>query len=383
MKKISILGSTGSIGTQALDVISENSETMSVVALACGNNIDLISRQIKKYSPELVVVAKEADAIELGKKNSKIEVMYGREGLNAAATCNCDVVLNGLMGIKGFEPTYKAIQAGKDIALANKETLVAGGELIMNAAAEKQVKMLPVDSEHSAIFQCLQGNKRKDIRRILLTGSGGPFRTYAQEALEHVGLEQALRHPRWKMGSKITIDSATMMNKGLEVIEAKWLFDVKLEQIEIVVHPQSIVHSMVEYCDSSIIAQMGVPDMKIPIAYALTYPDRIENNFDKLDFTKNIMNLSFEKPDVEKFRCIQLAYTASKEGGSSPVVLNGANEVLVDLFLNKKIRFMQIPRYLDKIMTMHKIIHNLTVDDILAIDEEIRIKTLEVCGEIK
>lgn len=379
MKKISILGSTGSIGTQALEVCDTNREEFSVVALTCGSNVELLSSQIVKYRPEIAVVADEENVKQLQEKHKDTEILFGKEGLNVAATCDCDVVLNALMGIKGLEPTYKAIQAGKDIALANKETLVAGGQLIMEEVKKNDVKMLPVDSEHSAIFQCLQGNNDKELRRILLTGSGGPFRTYAAEALEHVGLEQALRHPRWTMGPKITIDSATLMNKGLEVIEAKWLFGVDLENIEVVIHPQSIVHSMVEFQDSAVMAQLGVPDMKVPIAFALNYPKREANNFEKLDFTKN-MSLTFEKPDLNKFRCLHLAYEASELGNSYPVILNGANEVLVDLFLKKKIRFSQIGRNLENIMGMHKEVELGSIEDILEIDKEIRVKTLEMCG---
>lgn len=382
MKKISILGSTGSIGTQALEVCDANQETMSVVALACGTNVEMLSSQIVKYRPRIVSVAEEADALKLKEKHNDTEILFGSEGLTAAATCDCDMVVNGLMGIKGLEPTYKAIMAGKDIALANKETLVTGGGLIMKAAREQNIRLLPVDSEHSAIFQCLQGNENNKIRRILLTGSGGPFRKHTTEAIQRVTLEQALRHPRWTMGPKITIDSATMMNKGLEVIEAKWLFDVSPEQIQVVIHPQSIVHSMVEFEDGAVMAQMGVPDMKVPIAYAMTYPERKENKFEKLDFTK-AMDMQFEKPDPDKFRCLGLAYEALKTGGSYPVALNGANEVLVDLFLKKKLRFPQISAHLENIMSRHKLQEDLSLEDILAVDEETRIKTLEMCGEKK
>ncbi|MGI6722683.1 MAG: 1-deoxy-D-xylulose-5-phosphate reductoisomerase [Anaerovoracaceae bacterium] len=380
VKKIAILGSTGSIGTQALDVCDENNETMKVVALACGKNVRLLSQQITKYAPALAVCAEEADALELQKQHPGTEIMYGREGLIAAATGDCDIVLNALMGIRGLEPTYKAICAGRDIALANKETLVAGGELVMKAVADNNVQLLPVDSEHSAIFQCLQGNSGNAISRILLTGSGGPFRTYSADALQRVTREQALRHPRWKMGPKITIDSATMMNKGLEVIEAKWLFGVDIDQIQVVIHPQSIVHSMVEFEDSAVIAQLGVPDMKVPIAYALTYPRRVKNDFEKLDFSK-AMDLKFEKPDMEKFRCLKIAYEAITAGGAAPVIMNGANEVLVDLFLKGKIRFTQITRYLENIMNQSYEGGEMTLEGILAVDEEVRARTLEMCGE--
>lgn len=275
MKKISLLGSTGSIGTQCLDIIRENRDKYQVVALACGSNVDLLSEQIEEFSPVLAAVADEKAAPELQKNYPGTEILWGRQGLIDVACADCDMVVNGLMGIRGMEPTYHAIMSGKDVALANKETLVAGGEIIMKAAYEKAIKLLPVDSEHSAIFQCLEGNKGRNINRILLTASGGPFRGFSKEELEHVTMEQALKHPNWSMGKKITIDSATMMNKGLEVIEAKWLFDVDVEKIEILVHPQSILHSAVEFEDKSIIGQMGLADMRIPISFALCYPDRL------------------------------------------------------------------------------------------------------------
>ncbi|MEG0662448.1 MAG: 1-deoxy-D-xylulose-5-phosphate reductoisomerase, partial [Anaerovoracaceae bacterium] len=295
--------------------------------LACGSNIELLTQQIREFKPKTVVVEKEEDAKDLSGRYGDINVLWGREGLVQAAKGEGDLILNALVGMRGLEPTLSGIAAGKDIALANKETLVAGGELVMKAVKEKGVNLFPVDSEHSAIFQCLQGNEQNKVHRIILTASGGPFRDYAPEALEHVKLEHALRHPKWDMGPKITIDSATMMNKGLEVIEAKWLFDVDLDQIEVVVHPQSIVHSMVEYEDGAIMAQMGMPDMKVPISYAFTYPQRIVTNVDRVDFYQSIRKMTFEKPDMSKFSCIDLAYEAAKKGGSYPVVLNGANEV--------------------------------------------------------
>lgn len=372
MRKISILGSTGSIGTQALDVIRQNPDKFSVMALACGRNIDLLSAQIDEFRPKIAVIERPEDARILAERYPEVEVFYGEEGLITAATADCDMVLNSLMGMRGLVPTYAAIQAGKDIALANKETLVAGGELVMEAVAQKGVKMLPVDSEHSAIFQCLQGNEGKEIKKILLTASGGPFRGYSLKQLEEVTLAQALKHPKWTMGQKITIDSASMMNKGLEVIEAKWLFDVPLDKIQILVHPQSIVHSAVEFMDTSVIAQLGLPDMRIPISIALGYPERIPYAGPSLDFFKEGVNLTFEEPDPEVFKCIRMAYDASKAGGSYPVVLNAANEVLVDMFLHEKIRFIDIQNRLEQILNGHNPSYHLTLEDIIRIDKETR-----------
>ena len=372
MRKVSILGSTGSIGTQALDVVRANKEKFEVTALACGRNLELLSEQIEEFAPKIAVIEKAEDAKLLAERHPKVEVFYGEEGLVAAATADCDMVLNSLMGMRGLVPTYHAIKAGKDIALANKETLVAGGELVMDAVKKTGVNLLPVDSEHSAIFQCLAGNEGKEIKKLLLTASGGPFRGWRLEQLENVTLAQALKHPKWTMGQKITIDSATMMNKGLEVIEAKWLFDVSLDQIQILVHPQSIVHSAVEFMDTSVIAQMGLPDMRIPIGIALGYPERIPYQGPSLDFFKEGANLTFEEPNPDVFKCIKMAYNASKEGGSYPVVLNAANEVLVDLFLKEKIRFIEIQNRLEDILDRHNPTYHLTLDDIVCIDEETR-----------
>ncbi|WP_419026464.1 1-deoxy-D-xylulose-5-phosphate reductoisomerase [Emergencia sp.] len=372
MKKVAILGSTGSIGTQALDVIRANREQFEVTSLTCGKNIDRLSEQIEEFSPKLVVTAEAEDASNLAEKHSDVEIMYGEEGLAAAAEDESEILLNSLMGMRGLVPTYRAICSGKDIALANKETLVAGGELIMDAVRRAGVKLLPVDSEHSAIFQCLQGNQGKKIKRILLTASGGPFKGYNKRQLEEVTLEQALKHPKWSMGKKITIDSATMMNKGLEVIEARWLFDVALSDIQILVHPQSIVHSAVEFEDTSVIAQMGLPDMRIPISVALGYPERIPYGGKGLDFFKEGANLTFEKPDTEVFGCIKLAYEASEAGGSYPVVMNAANEVLVEQFLQGKIRFVDIEKNIEKILELHTPSYNLGLNDIIEIDQKIR-----------
>ena len=377
MKKISLLGSTGSIGTQCLDIIRENRDKYQVVALACGSNVDLLSEQIEEFSPVLAAVADEKAAQELQKNYPGTEILWGRQGLIDVACADCDMVVNGLMGIRGMEPTYHAIMSGKDVALANKETLVAGGEIIMNAAYEKAIKLLPVDSEHSAIFQCLEGNKGRNINRILLTASGGPFRGFSKEELEHVTMEQALKHPNWSMGKKITIDSATMMNKGLEVIEAKWLFDVDVEKIEILVHPQSILHSAVEFEDKSIIGQMGLADMRIPISFALCYPDRLPSKEPGLDFFSQGARMTFEKPDTEVFKCIKLAYESSKAGGTYPVTLNGANETLVELFLKKKIKFTDIQNILERILEAHSPAYNLDLEGLMEADRKARTEAYE------
>ena len=375
MKRISILGSTGSIGTQALDVIAENEERFQVAALSCARNTELLCRQIEKFRPAAVAVEREEDASSIAAEYKDVEVYWGREGLEAIASMeDCDMVLNSLMGMRGLEPTLAAVNAGKDIAFANKETLVVGGELVMKAVRDKGVKLLPVDSEHSAIFQSLQGSGQNEIRRIILTASGGPFRGFSLRQLEGVTLEQALAHPNWSMGSKIMIDSATMMNKGLEVIEAKWLFDVPLDKIQIVVHPQSVLHSAVEYMDGSVIGQMGNPDMRIPIAYAFSYPDRLDlgTMTESLDFFSLKDGMSFYPADRDVFRTIDLAYEAARMGGSCPVVLNGANEVLVEMFLKGKIRFIDIQNILIKVMETHEPKYNLSIEGILEEDSRIR-----------
>ncbi len=392
MKKISILGSTGSIGTQALDVISHNKDKFQVAALSCAGRIELLKEQIKAFEPEAVSLAREEDAKALAAElktaafavlGRKPEVHWGNEGLKALATMeSADLVLNSLMGMRGLEPTLAAIEAGKDIAFANKETLVVGGELVMSAARRKGVKLLPVDSEHSAIFQSLQGNEGNTIRRIILTASGGPFRGYSLEQLEQVTLAQALKHPNWSMGSKITIDSASMMNKGLEIIEARWLFDVPIEKIQVVVHPQSILHSAVEYEDGSVIGQMGNPDMRVPIAYAFSYPQRLDlgGSVASLDYFSLPEGMTFFPADENVFKTIAMAKEASRLGGSYPVVLNGANEVLVDLFLHEKIRFIDIQNNLLKVMEEHVPSYGLSLEGVLEEDRKIREQIRKTVG---
>lgn len=390
MKKISILGSTGSIGRQALDII--NSDEIDVVAIACGRNIELLSEQIERFKPNIVSVEREEDAKALSTKYSSLEVLWGKEGLNAVAECDADLLLNGIMGMVGLEPTYKAILSGKDIALANKETLVAGGKIIMEAARNQGVEILPVDSEHSAIYQCLNTYRNPNtsenvIRRIILTASGGPFRGYSIEELRNVTLQDALNHPNWSMGKKITVDSATMMNKGLEVIEAKWLFDVDFNKIDVHVHPQSIIHSAVEFIDGSIIAQMGMPDMRVPISYSINYgerkniisassngsEDKLDNNMKFTDLFE-IGNLTFEKPDMSTFKCLAFAYAALEEGKSYPAVLNSANEALVDLFLNEKIQFIDIQNNLESFLEKHQPVELQSIYEIKEMDREVKEK---------
>lgn len=372
MKTVSLLGSTGSIGTQCLDIVRKNRDKFCVSALTCGSNVELLSQQIDEFEPELAVTADEKDCLALSKKYSRTEFLWGREGLIEAAKAPCDLLVNALMGMRGLEPTYRAIMAGRDIALANKETLVAGGEIIMEAARKKGVRLLPVDSEHSAIFQCLEGNEGRKPKRILLTASGGPFRGYSREQLQNVTLEQALNHPNWSMGKKITIDSATMMNKGLEVIEAQWLFGVDVNDIEILVHPQSILHSAVEFEDGAVIGQMGEADMRIPIGFAMAYPNRLADSGKRIDFFGRGSSMTFEKPDRKVFRCIDIAYEASRRGGTYPAAMNGANETLVELFLRGRIKFIDIQNILEKIMESHKAAYNIDLEVISEADASAR-----------
>lgn len=366
MKKIAILGSTGSIGTQTLEVARENGD-LEVVALSAGNNIKLLEEQIREFHPKLAAVWTEEKALELREnvKDLDIKIVSGMEGLlELAAIPESEILVTAIVGMIGIRPTIEAIKSGKDIALANKETLVTAGHIIMPLAKEYNVSILPVDSEHSAIFQSLQGGQRKALHKILLTASGGPFRGKTLEQLQNIQVEDALKHPNWAMGRKITIDSSTMVNKGLEVIEAKWLFDVEIDQIEVVVQPQSIIHSMVEYEDGAVIAQLGTPDMKLPIQYALYYPERRYLPGDRLDFGK-LSQITFEKPDMETFYGLKLAMEAGKTGGSLPTVFNAANEKAVAMFLNREIRYLQIPEMIQKCMEQHNVIENPTVEQIL------------------
>ena len=372
MKKIAILGSTGSIGTQTLEVVRENKD-IEVLGLAAGNNIKLLERQIREFHPKMAAVWSEERAKELREnvKDLNIKIVSGMEGLIELSVMEeSEILVTAIVGMIGIRPTIEAIKAGKDIALANKETLVTAGHIIMPLAKEYQVAILPVDSEHSAIFQSLQGGQEKALHKILLTASGGPFRQKTREELLNIQVEDALKHPHWEMGRKITIDSSTLVNKGLEVIEAKWLFDVSLDQIEVVVHPQSIIHSMVEYVDGAIIAQLGTPDMKLPIQYALYYPERRFLPGDRLDFAA-LSKLTFEKPDMETFYGLRLAFEAGKEGGSLPTVFNAANELAVSKFLERKIKYLEIPEIIEHCMQAHKTIADPSVDEILQTEQEV------------
>ena len=372
MKKIAILGSTGSIGTQTLEVVRENKD-IEVLGLAAGNNIKLLERQIREFHPKMAAVWSEERAKELREnvKDLNIKIVSGMEGLIELSVMEeSEILVTAIVGMIGIRPTIEAIKAGKDIALANKETLVTAGHIIIPLAKEYQVAILPVDSEHSAIFQSLQGGQEKALHKILLTASGGPFRQKTREELLNIQVEDALKHPNWEMGRKITIDSSTLVNKGLEVIEAKWLFDVSLDQIEVVVHPQSIIHSMVEYVDGAIIAQLGTPDMKLPIQYALYYPERRFLPGDRLDFAA-LSKLTFEKPDMETFYGLRLAFEAGKEGGSLPTVFNAANELAVSKFLERKIKYLEIPEIIEHCMQAHKTIADPSVDEILQTEQEV------------
>ena len=372
MKKIAILGSTGSIGTQTLEVVRENKD-IEVLGLAAGNNIKLLEVQIREFRPKLVAVWKVEKAKELREniKDLDVKVVSGMDGLIEIAVMEeSEILVTAIVGMIGIRPTIEAIKAGKDIALANKETLVTAGHIIMPLAKEHNVAILPVDSEHSAIFQSLQGNKRSQLHKILLTASGGPFRGRKREDLWNIQVEDALKHPNWEMGRKITIDSSTLVNKGLEVIEAKWLFDVDIYQIEVVVHPQSIIHSMVEYVDGAIIAELGTPDMKLPIQYALYYPERRYLPGDRVDFAA-LSQLTFEKPDLDTFYGLRLAMEAGKAGGSLPTVFNAANELAVSKFLDRKIGYLQIPEIIEDCMRNHKNILNPSVEEILQTEQTV------------
>lgn len=371
MKKIGILGSTGSIGTQTLDIVRNNSD-FQVAALAAGSNVDLMEKQVREFHPSLCVMWSEKAAKELRLKvaDLQVNVLAGMDGLMALAVMEeIEVLVTAIVGMIGIRPTIAAIQAGKIIALANKETLVTAGHIIMPLAKEKGVPILPVDSEHSAVFQSLNGENKKRMSKILLTASGGPFRGKKQGELAEITVEDALKHPNWSMGRKITIDSASLVNKGLEVIEAKWLFNVEPSQIQVVIHPQSVIHSMVEYEDGAVLAQLGTPDMRLPIQYALTYPDRRPMGGKRLDFYE-LAGLTFEKPDTETFKGLPMAYEALRAGGSMPTVFNAANEKAVSLFLNRRIQFLQIYELIQAAMEQHKVIPNPSVEEILRTEEE-------------
>lgn len=372
-KNIAILGSTGSIGTQSLDVIANFPKEFKVTYLTGNNNVQLLLKQILQFKPKGVVVTNEKSVKELKKQaGGKIEILFGEEGLlDIVQRSDVDIVVSSLVGFSGLRPTIKAIEAKKKIALANKETLVVAGEIIMPLVDKFKVDLLPVDSEHSAIFQCLVGELSNKVSKIILTASGGPFRTTSKEDLCKVTLAQALKHPNWKMGNKITIDSATLMNKGLEVIEAHWLFGIPADRIDVVVHPQSIIHSMVEFVDGSVKAQLGIPDMKIPIQYALTYPSRSISKFPRVHFP-TLGEMTFSEPDRERFPCLQLAFEALNEGGTIPAVMNASNEIAVSKFLKDEISFMDIPHIIGKAMEKHCNKANPSLEEIVEVDKETR-----------
>lgn len=358
VKCISILGSTGSIGTQTLEVVralKEQDIDIRIAALAAGSNVDLLEAQAREFRPGLISVTRESDAGELRKRLAPlpIEVVWGDEGLNTVAASDCELLVTAIVGMKGLVPTLTAIRKGTHIALANKETMVVAGDIVTAEACKHHVHILPVDSEHSAIMQCLMGNQSGQVEHLILTASGGPFRTWDRAAIENVSISDVLAHPTWKMGGKITVDCAGMMNKGLEIIEARWLFDMPYEKIKVLVHPQSIVHSMVQYRDGAVMAQLGVPDMKIPIQLALSYPDRVESFFERPDFTQQ--PLTFEEPDPVKFPCLRLAKEAAEIGGTMTAVMNGANEAAVAKFLQGEIKFLQIPYIIENVMNRHAV----------------------------
>ncbi|PFA67850.1 1-deoxy-D-xylulose-5-phosphate reductoisomerase [Bacillus sp. AFS015802] len=373
MKKISLMGATGSIGIQTLDVIREHPEEFKLTAMSVGKNIQEARKMIMEFSPRLVSVQHKEDADALSREfPSKVKVLHGEEGLvEVACHQDADVLVNAVLGSVGLYPTLQAIEAGKTIAIANKETLVTAGHLVMEAAREKGTPLLPVDSEHSAIFQALQGEKEKNIEKLIITASGGSFRDRTRDELVGVTVHEALNHPNWSMGAKITIDSASMMNKGLEVIEAHWLFDIPYDQIDVVQHRESIIHSMIQFHDSSVMAQLGTPDMRVPIQYALTFPDRLQRKGKRLDLVE-IGKLHFEEMDLNRFRCLAFAYEAGRIGGSMTTVLNAANEASVALFLDNKISFLDIETYIEKAMSAHQVIHRPDLETIHEIDRQTR-----------
>lgn len=386
MKKIALLGSTGSIGVNALDVLDKNPKKFKVVALTAGRNVQLLAQQILKFHPKIVAVQsrQEADRLNqiLGGKNH-IPILYDETGIEEVASYpSSDLVLSAISGAAGLKPTLAAIEAGKDVALANKETMVVAGHIVTKKARQKNIKILPVDSEHSAIFQCLAGQRPENLRRIILTASGGPFYKLSKADLKKVTLAQALKHPRWEMGRKITIDSASLMNKGLEVIEAKWLFNLDIARIDVLIHPQSIVHSIVELLDGSALAQLGIADMRIPIAYAFAYPDRMANDLPSLNLAQT-GPLEFRRPDMNKFPCLELAYEAGRLGGTAPVVLNAANEVAVAAFIENKICFNDLPKVIRKVLHKHHTTNNPSLESILGIDGEARMQAQSVIKKLK
>ena len=380
MKHISILGSTGSIGTQTLDVVRQFPNEFRVVGLTSNKNHELLLKQIKEFKPKAVAIMDKTKVDDL-LNFSSCQVYSGMDGLNRIATLNeADTVVNALVGSVGIGPTYNAIKSKKNIALANKETLVAAGSLIMEEVKKNDVSLMPIDSEHSAIFQCLNGENIKEVNKITITCSGGPFKNYTKQQLENVAIQDALKHPTWNMGDKITIDSATLMNKGFEVIETHWIYGIDYEKIKIAIHPQSIVHSLVEFVDKSVIAQLGLPDMKIPIQYALTYPKRFQNPSTSLDLVK-IKALEFNEPDFEMFPCLGYAYEAGAIGGTMPAVMNAANEVAVHVFLDNKIRFLDIPKLIRKMMDKHNAIKNPGLNEILEVDRKVKEETKIIIEE--
>lgn len=385
MKRLAILGSTGSIGVSTLEIVTEHPDCFEVVALTAGRNLALLEEQIALFRPQLVAVPDQVNAQRLRERIGADgpQVLYGTAGLvSCAVESPADMVVSAIVGAAGLEPTLAAIQAGRDVALANKETLVIAGELVMSAAAESGCRLFPVDSEHSAIFQSLEGHRNADVRRLILTASGGPFRNWSLEDLQEVTPQDALAHPNWTMGRKITIDSATMMNKGLEVIEAHWLFNVPVEKIDVHIHPESIVHSLVEYVDGALLAQLGIPDMKTPIAYALTYPERLPLALPALDLCR-LGQLNFAAPNSQCFPCLGLAYDAIKRGGTTPAVLNAANELAVDAFLHEKVGFLDIPRIIGSVVEKHSSRAASSLEQILSADAWARQKAHDVICEIQ
>jgi 1-deoxy-D-xylulose-5-phosphate reductoisomerase len=383
LKRLSILGSTGSIGKNTLKVVSRNPGKFKVVGLAAGKNIDLLESQIKEFKPEVVAVADVPSAERLRLRNLPVKILSGEDGIvEVAIIDSVDTVVAAIVGSASLLPTFEAVRAGKEIALASKEALVMAGEVIMSEASKRKVRIIPVDSEHSAIFQCLNGRDIADVRKLILTASGGAFLRKSLSELENVTPADALKHPNWDMGRKITIDSATLMNKGLEVIEARWLFDMPPEKIGVVVHPQSIIHSMVEYVDGSVLAQLSVPDMKGPIGYALSYPRRVRNVMPGLSLPK-VKELTFEEPDMEKYRALSLAYEALQMGGTMPCVLNAANEAAVEAFLNEKISFAGITNVVSGTMALHEVKKDVEIEEIIKVSEWARSRAEDIIGELR